>query len=156
MVASGTDVFVSVPSTNGLNRDECYVINSSMYLKRKRQSKSTESIYKVYNKDYDIDKTLCESILNNLIMIGKVERKLHSGKTSHKLLFEVGTTWTEEDRLLITPIQEIKTVQNIILQEVNELFSEPIFAACHTNVEFESFVTQLLKNQVERLLENRI
>ena len=95
MAASGTDVFVSAPSTNGLNRDEGYVINSLVYLKRKRQSTNTESIYKVCNKDYDIDKTLCESILNNLIMIRKVERKLHSGKRSHKLLFEVGTTWTE-------------------------------------------------------------
>ena len=158
MAASGTDVFVSVPSTNGLNRDERSVINSLMYLKRKRQSTNTESIYKVCNKDYDIDKTLCESILNNLIMIGKVERKLHSGKTSHKLLFEVGTTWTEEDRLLITPIEEVETVENIILEEVNEVISEPIFAACHANVEFESFVTQsdfmLLKDQVERLLAN--
>ena len=42
MAASGTDVFVSAPSTNGLNRDERYVINSLMYLKRKRQSTNTE------------------------------------------------------------------------------------------------------------------
>ena len=38
------------------------------------------------------------------------------------------------------------------------IISEPIFAACHANVEFESFVTQsdfmLLKDQVERLLAN--
>ena len=84
-------------------------------------------------------------------MIGKVERKLHSGKTSHKLLFEDGT-------ILITPIQEVETVENIILEEVNEVILERIFAACHANVEFESFVTQsdfmLLKDQVERLLAN--
>ena len=47
MAAWGTDVIVSVPSINGLNRDERYVINSLMYLKRKRHSTSTESIYTV-------------------------------------------------------------------------------------------------------------
>ena len=56
-----------------------------------------------------------------------MERKLHSGKTSHKLLFEVGTTWTEEDRLLNTPIQEVETVESIILDEVNEVILEPTY-----------------------------
>ena len=153
MEASGMDVFVRVPSTNELNKDESCLITSLIYLKRMKQSTSTESIYKVCHKDYGIDKTLFESILNNLIMIGKVKRKLHAGKTSHKLLCEVGTTLTEEESAETT-----QTVENLILEEVSEIIATPIFTTCHANIEFESFVTQTdftsLKNQVDQLLEN--
>ena len=58
-----------------------------------------------------------------------MERKIHSAKTAHKLLFE--TTLTEEDNHVITPIQEespdtTQVLENLILEEIIEIIPDPI------------------------------
>ena len=155
MAASQTDVFFDAPSIKELekyvlNEYESIIINGLIHLKSKKKGTSTGNIFEVCQKACDLDKTLFDGVINNLIMTGKVERKIHCGKTTHRLLCDVSVVPTPiEESIVIT-----KDLENSVLEEVIEVIQDPIML---NYCEFESFVGRAeflqLKNQVEKLLE---
>ena len=63
-----------------------------------------------------------DGVINNLIMTGKVERKIHCGKTTHRLLYDVSVVPTPmEESIMIT-----KDLENSVLEEVIEVIQDPI------------------------------
>ena len=75
------------------------------------------NIFEVCQKACDLDKTLFDGVINNLIMTGKVERKIHCGKTTHRLLCDVSVVATTmEESIMIT-----KDLENSVLEEVIEV-----------------------------------
>ena len=121
------------------------IINGLIHLKSKKKGTSTGNIFEVCQKACDLDKTLFDGVINNLIITGKFERKINCGKTTHRLLCNVSVVPTPmEESIMIT-----KDLENSVLEEVIEVIQDPIML---NYCEFESFVGRVeflqLKNQV--------